>query len=309
MGIFGGNYAKEGPGVDKNAPRKKGFFLFWDIVIQKFTKMLGANMLHFLFSILYLAFVYIILSGFIIQGLGINTAISSAAQMGAVDEASVETVEQMMYFMIRAFITVFIFNFFGSGPVTAPYAYVMRCYTRGEHTWMMSDGWDKFKENLKQSIPLLIIDVAVILLGMNAYSFYTAFSQEYAGTGMGTFIDMVRYFTVVVLFLYMMMHMYTYQIMVTYKCSFGELMKSSAMMMLAKLPMNLFLTCLTGAGIVLIFYFIPNPMISLVIYFVIGGVLFRYPLEFYASRVIEKNIKAVRKAEKKNEAKITYLDE
>ena len=299
---------KEGPGVDKNAPKKRGFFLFWDIVIQKFTKMLGANMLHFLFSILYLAFVYIILSGFIIQGLGIDTAISSAAKVGAVDEASVETVEQMLYFMVRAFITVFIFNFFGSGPVTASYAYVMRCYTRGEHTWMMSDGWDKFKENLKQSIPLLIIDVAVILLGMNAYSFYTAFSAEYAGTGMGTFIDMVRYFTVVVLFLYMMMHMYVYQIMVTYKCKFGELMKSSALMTLAKLPMNLLLTVITGAGIVLIFWFIPNPMISLVIYLVIGGVLFRYPLEFYASRVIEKNIKAVKKAEKKNEAKITYID-
>ena len=113
MGIFGGNYMKEGPGVDKNAPKKKGFFLFWDIVIQKFTKMLGTNMLHFLFSILYLAFVYIILSGFIIQGLGIDTAISSAAKVGAVDEASVETVEQMLYFMVRAFITVFIFNFFG----------------------------------------------------------------------------------------------------------------------------------------------------------------------------------------------------
>lgn len=308
MGIFGGNYMKEGPGVDKNAPKKKGFFLFWDIVIQKFTKMLGTNMLHFLFSILYLAFVYIILSGFIIQGLGIDTAISSAAKVGAVDEASVETVEQMLYFMVRAFITVFIFNFFGSGPVTASYAYVMRCYTRGEHTWMMSDGWDKFKENLKQSIPLLIIDVAVILLGMNAYSFYTAFSAEYAGTGMGTFIDMVRYFTVVVLFLYMMMHMYVYQIMVTYKCKFGELMKSAALMTLAKLPMNLLLTVITGAGIMLIFWFIPNPMISLVIYLVIGGVLFRYPLEFYASRVIEKNIKAVKKAEKKNEAKITYID-
>ena len=50
MGLFGGNYMKEGPGVDKNAPKKKGFFLFWDIIIRKFTKMLGVNILHFVMS-------------------------------------------------------------------------------------------------------------------------------------------------------------------------------------------------------------------------------------------------------------------
>ena len=28
MGIFGGSYDKPGKGVDKNEPKKKGFFLF-----------------------------------------------------------------------------------------------------------------------------------------------------------------------------------------------------------------------------------------------------------------------------------------
>ena len=45
MGIFGGGYDKPGKGVDKNEPKKKGFFLFFDIVIRKFTKFLGANCL------------------------------------------------------------------------------------------------------------------------------------------------------------------------------------------------------------------------------------------------------------------------
>ena len=38
MGIFGGGYDKPGKGVDKNEPKKKVFFLFFDIVIRKFTK-------------------------------------------------------------------------------------------------------------------------------------------------------------------------------------------------------------------------------------------------------------------------------
>ena len=49
--------------------------------------------------------------------------------------------------------------------LSAPYAYIMRCYTRGEHVWIWSDGWDKFKENLKYTVPILIIDSLIIALG------------------------------------------------------------------------------------------------------------------------------------------------
>ena len=45
MGIFGYNM-KPGKGVDKNEPKKKGFFLFFDVLIHKFTKFLGANCLY-----------------------------------------------------------------------------------------------------------------------------------------------------------------------------------------------------------------------------------------------------------------------
>lgn len=51
MGIFGGNYTKAGPGVDKNAPKKRSFFLFWEIYFRKFWKLLGLNMVYFLICI------------------------------------------------------------------------------------------------------------------------------------------------------------------------------------------------------------------------------------------------------------------
>ena len=59
MGIFGGGYDKPGKGVDKNEPKKKGFFLFFDIVIRKFTKFLGANCLYAITSIIWIAILYI----------------------------------------------------------------------------------------------------------------------------------------------------------------------------------------------------------------------------------------------------------
>ena len=40
MGLFTPNYTKEGPGVEKNAPQKKRFFVFFEIYFRKFWKML-----------------------------------------------------------------------------------------------------------------------------------------------------------------------------------------------------------------------------------------------------------------------------
>lgn len=51
MGLFGNNYAKAGPGVAKDGPRKKRFFLFWELYFRKFWPLLKLNMLYFLFCL------------------------------------------------------------------------------------------------------------------------------------------------------------------------------------------------------------------------------------------------------------------
>lgn len=45
------NYGKAGKGVQKNGPRKKPFFLFWEIFGNKFWKMFQINLIFFLFCI------------------------------------------------------------------------------------------------------------------------------------------------------------------------------------------------------------------------------------------------------------------
>lgn len=44
-------YEDPGPGIDKGAPKKKRFFLFWEIVIRKFWKLILINLLYVLFCI------------------------------------------------------------------------------------------------------------------------------------------------------------------------------------------------------------------------------------------------------------------
>lgn len=43
FGLF--NYSKPGPGVDKNAPKKKRFFLFFELYFRKFWKLIQLNLL------------------------------------------------------------------------------------------------------------------------------------------------------------------------------------------------------------------------------------------------------------------------
>ena len=43
FGLF--NYSKPGPGVDKNGPKKKRFFLFFELYFRKFWKMIQLNLL------------------------------------------------------------------------------------------------------------------------------------------------------------------------------------------------------------------------------------------------------------------------
>ena len=52
MGIFGSeNYLRSGPGIAKNAPKKKPFFYFWELYFRKFWKLISLNILTFIFCI------------------------------------------------------------------------------------------------------------------------------------------------------------------------------------------------------------------------------------------------------------------
>ena len=50
MSLFGGlfNYSKPGPGVDKDGPKKKRFFLFFELFGRKFWKLIELNLLYVL---------------------------------------------------------------------------------------------------------------------------------------------------------------------------------------------------------------------------------------------------------------------
>ena len=51
MGLFGTDYSKPGPGIAKDAPKKKGLRLFFDIYVRVFWELIKLNLFFVLFCI------------------------------------------------------------------------------------------------------------------------------------------------------------------------------------------------------------------------------------------------------------------
>ncbi len=283
MGIFGGGYNKPGKGVDKNEPKKKGFFLFFEIVIRKFTKFLGLNCLYTMTSIIWIILLYLF-GGIILANTNVveNTASQIASMTQGIDMAEIQG---SVMVSLQAFFAIGIFSLWGSGPATASYAYITRCFTRGEHAWVVSDGIDKLKENFKKGMFVVIADAVVLVLGINAAYFYYGF---YITTGSILWM-LLTYVTMLILLLYTMIHPYLYQIMVTFECSIGAMYKNALLMMIAKLPQSFLILAVEGAILFLLFTMV-NPIAAALITIVVGLCVTHFPGQFYAARVIERSI-------------------
>lgn len=299
MGIFGGGYMKEGKGVDKNEPKKKGFFLFIDVLMHKISKIIGTNCLYALTSIIWIVILYMFF-GILIGNTGI---VASIAKTISETDASISTEEMQgsIILLLQLVCTMGIFSMWGSGPASAAYAYIHRCFTRGEHAWVLSDGKDKFKENFKQGMLVVLFDAIVLIFAINAgYFYYTL----YIGTA--NFIWLALSYIIVLIFLiYTMMHPYIYQIMVTFECSIWSIYKNALIITIAKLPVNFLLLVISGVVIYAMFTFV-NPLAASLIILIAGLCLTSFPSHFYAARVIERTIL---KDIKEKQPKIEYIGE
>lgn len=299
MGIFGGGYMKEGKGVDKNEPKKKGFFLFIDVLMHKISKIIGTNCLYALTSIIWIVILYMFF-GILIGNTGV---VASIAKTISETDASISTEEMQgsIILLLQLVCTMGIFSMWGSGPASAAYAYIHRCFTRGEHAWVLSDGKDKFKENFKQGMLVVLFDAIVLIFAINAgYFYYTL----YIGTA--NFIWLALSYIIVLIFLiYTMMHPYIYQIMVTFECGIWSIYKNALIITIAKLPVNFLLLVISGVVIYAMFTFV-NPLAASLIILIAGLCLTSFPSHFYAARVIERTIL---KDIKEKQPKIEYIGE
>lgn len=221
MGFFSNRYDKPGRGIDPDAPQKRSFFRYIDIFWRKPMHFIKANLLYdvtgFIFALPFFIAFFLLFS---------------AALIDQINELSVYMAAITAFFTTCAYISIM-----GIGPVTAGMTYIYRNYAREEHAWLWSDFKDSFKTNFKQAAIVYITDIIVMILLFVAFNFYSR---------MGGWIENIKYVIIVVAALFMMMHMYIYQMMVTFELSIKDLYKNALLFTLGRLPSNMFVLLVVG---------------------------------------------------------------
>lgn len=132
------------------------------------------------------------------------------------------------------------------GPATAALTYILNKYSKEEHAFILSDFWDKFKENFVQGILAWIVDLLVY--GVGLFNLYSFFVISFAGP-----LSNLQFFLVVLTAVYMLvytvMRFYIYNMITSVKLSFGQILMNSFLLVFARYGANLklvfFLFCLS----------------------------------------------------------------
>lgn len=263
MGLFF-NYDKPGPGVDKNAPKKKGIALFFELLWRNFGKMLLSNMLYFVVSLPVLALYAVIISMFF--GNVIPEEVGSAG-----------------FLQIVMILTVIVVILWGTGPVSCGYAYILRNVAREEHTFLASDFFEKTKENFWHGLVFLLVDILMLTVFSVSVLFYHELSEKTGGI-----YTIFYYLIIFMIVLYTIMHFYLYEMEVTFENGIKNVYKNAFLMSIATIPM-----CLVIGAVIIVLSFLIlrflTPVAIIIVAFLCWISIMRFMVDFYTARVIKKN--------------------
>ena len=214
--MFFNNYNKPGPGVEKRDPNTPRIKVFWEIFPRKLWDLFKLNILYIVASLPFI-FVTMLVAGIISLPLinGISSTLSSK-ELVAYD------------IFIRGAVAFLFMVFVGLGPTTAGFTYIIREYACERHSWGISDFFKACKTNFKQSILMWIIDLAVLYVFAVAVRFY-------GQSGNTAF----QYIILLATIIYIMMHIYIYQIMITFDLPSKHILKNSFLLTMGRAPVNL----------------------------------------------------------------------
>lgn len=234
-GFFGFfDYTKPGPGIPKDAPPKPPIVVFFGIYTRKFWNLVKINIMFNLFN-LPAVIAVIFASMYVIQ-----------AQIE--DDPAIDLLTRFILGSI-----VLCIPLITVGPVQAGYTYILRNYSREEHAFLWWDFKDNALANFKQSVIISIIDFFALIAFGIIINFY--FSYTVNNTTMAMFLLLARTFIILAFIIYLIMHMYIYPMLVTFKLTLRQLYRNALIFSLAKFFPNLGILLLCVVLILLSFYF------------------------------------------------------
>lgn len=134
------------------------------------------------------------------------------------------------------------------GPATAGFTYVLRNFSREEHSWVWSDFKEHAFKNFKQALIISVIELVVIVVGFVNFRFYSQMGATNA------FLGYLKYVIIAMGIIFMMMRFYIYPMLVTFNLSIKQVLKNAFIFAIIKLPQN-FLMLIVCAAVMLGFYY------------------------------------------------------
>ena len=229
MGIFWGNYNKEGKGVEKGQAEKSSIKNISDIFFRKFWYFSKVNLLYS---------VYLIPAYILIGAIVSITLMNFSDKIVQFLEIKNNTNENVLY--VNLYMTVIIMNaivsVFGLGPATMGFSFAMNKYAKEEHLWIVEEMKSAIRENRIAGIKIMLIDIASFFL------FFIAISQYKKMGGIFVYLNFVILFLAL---MYILTHLYVYPLFVTRKEPIKDTVKKAFILAIGELPTSLFLLCFT----------------------------------------------------------------
>ena len=169
-----------------------------------------------------------------------------------------------------------------TGPFTAGISYVTRNWARDEHSFVWSDFKDAMKENWKQALLTSCITAVLPILMYVGYFTYGQMAQD-----SGVFFVIPQVLLMLLGLVWSLMLIYIYPLMVSYKLTYGQLIRNALLLAVGRLPQSLGLRLMSLMPLALalvVFYFTSAlEIILLVLLFLYIIFLFAFNRFCYAS--------------------------
>ena len=237
MGLFNFGFDNEGPGVDKNAPEKKGLFQFIELFFRKIGKYITLNILYMIINIP-------LILGVVISVWPHEAFLTSNG-----------TVPPFYFTGDIVGLALMFVSLFIIGPANTGYCYILRNFAREEHAWVFADFFGQFKKNYKQGFLMSLVEIIVPVVLYCMFVFYGYMLPKTAGNNEMLLLiaNICRIFTIFVTVFYIMMHKYIYIMIVTFDLKFKQIIKNAAILTMAKLPYNLIIFAVQAVILALAF--------------------------------------------------------
>lgn len=262
-GFFGFfDYTKPGPGVSKDEPPKPRIKVFFEVLSRKFWNLVKLNMLFFLFNL------PAILTMLILMMVFVDSSIT--ADLGS---------DLMLKFILGSiFICIPVLTV---GPAQAGFTYILRNYAREEHAFLWWDFKENAIRNFKESLIISVLDLLVFVIVLFDLRAYFLFNKG------NLLMTIASSFLILAFVIYMMMHMFIYPMLVTFKLSIKQVLRNSLIFAMMKFIPNLGILLLCGILLVASFW---NPIIGFILLPLFTLSLIGFITNFYVYPLLKKHM-------------------